>query len=84
MKLVERKDAIDNLRIHLQMELVRIANILQGKELATLCSGYCSKYIAFRDRAELKNRMIEARRDMVRLEKLLYGGTDYEISREDN
>lgn len=52
----------------LHAELKRIIELLEQKEYISV-SWYCSNSGI---RAELKNKMAEARRDMKRLEKLMY------------
>lgn len=84
VRLEEKKQVIDRIGTRLQAELVRIIEILQNKNLVTLEVDYPCKYLVCENRTELKNRMHEARRDMIRLEKLLYDGKDYEYMGEKN
>lgn len=84
MMLEEKKQVIDCTGTRLQIELARIIELLQDENLVTLEVDYPCKYLVCENRTELKNRMHEARRDMIRLEKLLYDGKDYEYMGEKN
>lgn len=77
MKLEKRKQQISDMRVLLSAELKRIVEILDSN--IELNIGY--DYVSYKAKAELKNKMLEARRDMIRLEKLMY---DYEVGEKDN
>jgi len=72
-----KKQQINNTRVLLSAELKRITEILDSD--AELDMGY--SYRLCKTKAELKGKMLEARRDMIRLEKLMY---DYEMGEEDD
>lgn len=69
MGLEKRNQQIQDTRMLLLAELKRITSILQSD--IKIGYGY--------DNAELKNKMLESRRDMIRLEKLMY---DYNLKEE--
>ena len=69
MGLEKRNQQIQDTRMLLLAELKRITSILQSD----IKTGYGY------DNAELKNKMLESRRDMIRLEKLMY---DYNLKEE--
>lgn len=62
-----RQKAIDSTKILLQAEIKRILELLRND------LGIGFKYDTYKIKAELKNKMTEARRDMIRLEKLMRG-----------
>lgn len=68
----EKKKAIDDTRMLLQTELTRIIELLQSEKFFSWEVSHGYKIFYIENRAELSNRMTEARRDMVRLKKLLY------------
>lgn len=77
MKLEKRKQQISDMRVLLSAELKRIVEILDSN--IELNIGY--DYVSHKAKAELKNKMLEARRDMIRLEKLMY---DYGLGEKDD
>lgn len=72
MNLEKRNQQIKDTRVLLSAELKRITDILESDTELNL--GY--SYELHQSKAELKNKMLEARRDMIRLEKLMY---DYDF-----
>ena len=76
VKLENRKQQIDNTRALLSAELKRITEILDSDTELDIGHSYKS----YKVKAELKGKMLEARRDMIRLEKLMY---DYRFGGED-
>lgn len=57
---------INDTKTLLQAELKRVIELLKNNDLDL---GY--SYSTYKEKAELKNKMLEARRDMVRLEKFM-------------
>ena len=76
MELEDRKQQIDNTRSLLSAELKRITKILDSDTELNIGHSYKS----YKVKSKLKGKMLEARRDMIRLEKLLY---DYRFGEED-
>ena len=63
---------IDSTKALLKLELERVIELLETESEDL----WCPSYRTFKNKSELKSKMSESRRDMIRLEKLMY---DYNL-----
>lgn len=67
-----RNKKIDSTKLLLKLQLERIIELLETDSNALMSEGWGRDNLS-KIRSELKNKMRECRRDMIRLQKLMYG-----------